>query len=169
MELEDAAAKATQDERILAALAHASIILPFWGLIGAIVIWATQREKSRFVGFQALQGAAYQLTLILVGVLGFACYICSFLATFLGTFLLVPIGVIAAEGGSEGGGIIGILLGLIPAFSPFCILGLFILVGLAFFLYGLYGAVRVLQGQDFRYAIIGRRLEQYLGREEPAT
>jgi hypothetical protein len=37
--------------------------------------------------------------------------------------------------------------------------------------YGLYGAVRVLQGHDFRYAIIGSRLEQYLsqGEEEAAA
>jgi len=29
--------------------------------------------------------------------------------------------------------------------------------------------VRVLQGHDFRYAIIGRRLEQYLEREVPVA
>ncbi len=38
----------SQDERIMAALAHASAILPMWGAIAAIVIWATQREKSAF-------------------------------------------------------------------------------------------------------------------------
>ena len=38
MESENVFATTTQDERILAALAHASVILPFWGLIGAIVV-----------------------------------------------------------------------------------------------------------------------------------
>ena len=38
MESENTLGKVTQDERILAALAHASVILPFWGLIAAIVI-----------------------------------------------------------------------------------------------------------------------------------
>jgi len=88
MEQESLATKATQDERIMAALAHASAILPFWGLIGAIVIWATQKEKSRFVGFQALQVIAYQIVLILFSFLGFGCYMCS----FFGTFMLMPLG-----------------------------------------------------------------------------
>ncbi|HDH09679.1 MAG TPA: DUF4870 domain-containing protein, partial [Chloroflexi bacterium] len=42
----------TQDERLMAALAHASIILgPFTsgvgGIVAALVIWLTQREKSK--------------------------------------------------------------------------------------------------------------------------
>ena len=159
MEFEDVSAKATQDERILAALAHASVILPFWGLIGAIVIWVTQREKSRFVSFQALQGVAYQLVLVLGGFLGFACYMCS----VLGMLLMMPIGRIEPD--TAGGA-----LATIVSLFPFCILGLLMLAGFAFVLYGLYGAVRVLQGHDFRYVVIGPWLERYLGAYgEPAA
>ncbi len=39
----------------------------------------------------------------------------------------------------------------------------------AFILYGLYGAVRVLPGNDFRYVLIGPWLERYLNKEEVAT
>ncbi|HEY73922.1 MAG TPA: DUF4870 domain-containing protein [Thermoflexia bacterium] len=165
MEWENLSTEATQDERIMAALAHASVILPFWGLIGAIVIWATQREKSRFVGFQALQVMAYQLALILVGLLGFGCYLCS----FFGTFMLMPLGMFAAEGASDAEGIMGMLAAMLTTFFPFCVMGIFILVGIAFVGYGLYGAARVLQGHDFRYALIGCRLEQYMNREKPAV
>jgi len=165
MKSENIPAGATQDERILAALAHASVILPFWGLIGAIVIWATQREKSRFVGFQALQVIAYQLVLIVGGFLGVACYMCSF---FLMMFLGLPIGALAAQNMATPDFFGGLLAIIISAF-PFCIMGILGLVGLAYVLYGLYGAVRVLQGHDFRYAIIGRRLEQYLEREVPVA
>jgi len=165
MESENIPAGATQDERILAALAHASVILPFWGLIGAIVIWATQREKSRFVGFQALQVIAYQLVLIVGGFLGVACYMCSF---FLMMFLGLPIGALAAQNMATPDFFGGLLAIIVSAF-PFCIMGILGLVGLAYVLYGLYGAVRVLQGHDFRYAIIGRRLEQYLEREVPVA
>jgi uncharacterized Tic20 family protein len=160
--------EATQDERILAALAHASVILPFWGLIGAIAVWATQREKSRFVSFQALQGVAYQLSLILLGFLGGACYMCS----FLGMFLTMPAGIFAMEGISgpnTTGGLVAMLITFITTFFPFCVMGIFVLIGATFVIYGLYGAVRVLQGHDFRYAIIGPRLEAYLSREETAT
>ena len=168
MEPQDFSSATTQDERILAALAHASVILPFWGLIGSIVIWATQREKSSFVGFQALQGVAYQMILVLGAFVGGACYMCS----FLGLFLLMPVGILAAEGMADpnaAGGLIAALVTFTTTFFPFCIMGLFVLIGFAFVLYGLYGAVRVLQGQHFRYAVIGRRLEEYLSREEPVV
>lgn len=174
MELENVSAEATQDDRILAALAHASVILPFWGLIGAIVVWATQREKSRFVGFQALQAVAYQLVLILGIFLGGGCYLCSFLGTFLGTFLLMPIGVLAAESLSAPNVAEGLLaivitfITLLATFFPFCIMGIFILAGAVCVLYGLYGAMRVLQGHDFRYVLTGRWLERYLSQGETA-
>jgi uncharacterized Tic20 family protein len=155
----------TQDERILAALAHASVILPFWGLIGAFIIWATQREKSRLVRFQALQGAAYQLTLVLCGFLCLACYMCSFLGTFLVQFGLAPLGIMAVESGSEIG-IVGLLVPMLSVFIPFLVIGVLAFVALAFVLYGLYGAVQVIQGHDFRYVIIGRRLERYLAQEK---
>jgi len=45
----------TQDERIMAAMAHATIIFSAVGLVGPLVIWGTQREKSPFLAFQALQ------------------------------------------------------------------------------------------------------------------
>lgn len=165
MEQESFSAEATQDERVMAALAHASAILPFWGLIGAIVIWATQKEKSRFVGFQALQVIAYQIVLILFGFLSFGCYMCS----FFGTFMLMPLGMLAAEGASEAEGIIGMLLAMLTTFFPFCIMGAIVLVGILFVAYGLYGAARVLQGEDFRYVLIGHRLEQYMSREGPTV
>lgn len=167
MEFDRSAVEATQDECILGALAHASVILPFWGLIGAIVIWATQREESRFVAFQALQGMVYQLVLVLGSFLCFACYICS----FFGTFLLIPVGIFAAEGADVPGavgGAVGGMVAALTAFSPFCVMGLLAIVWFAYVLYGLYGALQVLQGHDFRYAVIGRRLEDYLRREESA-
>jgi len=164
IELENTSATTTQDERIMAALAHASVIIPFWGLVGAIVVWATQREKSRFVSFQALQGAAYQLCLIVLGLIGGGCYM---VASF-GMFLLMPASMLAMGDLSDpntAGGIVAILVAILTSFLPFCLMGLFFLFAAACVCYGLYGAVRVLQGDDFRYAIIGPRLEQYLNQQ----
>ena len=48
----------TQDERVMAAVAHATIIFSAVGLIGPLIIWGTQREKSPFLAFQALQAGA---------------------------------------------------------------------------------------------------------------
>jgi uncharacterized Tic20 family protein len=66
-----------QDERIMAALAHGSILLPMTGVIAPIVIWITQREKSRYVAFQSLQALLFQLILIVAWVLGMGCYMLS--------------------------------------------------------------------------------------------
>ena len=55
-----------------------------------------------------------------------------------------------------------LLLFLIPTFFPFIIFGLIFLGGITFIIYGLVAAVMVLQGRDFRYIIIGERLERYL-------
>jgi uncharacterized Tic20 family protein len=58
---DDLAKKNTQlDERILAALAHGSIIVSVVGLLVPAIIWITQRQKSRFVAFQSLQAIIFQ-------------------------------------------------------------------------------------------------------------
>ncbi len=72
----------TQDERVMAALAHISAILPFMGVTPPIVIWVTQKGKSKYVAFQALQALAYQLSMIVVWFIGGGCYFCSLLTTF---------------------------------------------------------------------------------------
>jgi hypothetical protein len=77
-----------QEEKVMAALAHIAILLPLMGLVAPIVIWATQKDKSAYVNFQALQAVAYQVSLILVWFLGMGCYICS----FFGTVFLIPAG-----------------------------------------------------------------------------
>jgi uncharacterized Tic20 family protein len=151
MTAEETSAGITKDDHIMAALAHASVIIPLWGIIGAVVIWATQREKSRFVAFQALQALAYQLSLVFLGGFGFVCYMCSFSAMMFSSFTL-----------SRSNGIISGILTILSSIAPFCIMGLLMLVGVAVVVYGFYGAARVLQGEDFRYVVVGRRLEKYL-------
>jgi uncharacterized Tic20 family protein len=54
----------TQDERVMAALSHASALLPMMVIIAPIIIWVTQKEKSQYVAFQSLQAIAYQLSMI---------------------------------------------------------------------------------------------------------
>jgi uncharacterized Tic20 family protein len=63
-EQEMASTRPTQDDRIMAALSHITVILPFFGVVAPIIIWVTQKEKSQYVAFQALQALAYQLSLI---------------------------------------------------------------------------------------------------------
>jgi uncharacterized Tic20 family protein len=140
-----------QNDRIMAALAHATALLPVMGVIAPIIIWATQRDKSEFVGFQALQATVYQLSMVVAYFLGMACYICSFVV------LLIP-----ATSISYGSQYSAEWLGVI---FPFLILGLVLLGSLAFIIYGVIAAILVLQGKDFRYILIGSWLEGYLARK----
>lgn len=73
----------SQNDKIMAALAHVSAILPFMGVIAPIIIWATQKDKSEYVAFQALPAVAYQLLMILAWFVGMGCYMLSFFTMFL--------------------------------------------------------------------------------------
>ena len=146
----------SQDERVIAALAHVSAILPFMGVIAPIVIWVTQREKSRYVAFQALQAVAYQLTMIVAWMIGMGCYFCSFFATFL------SIPMVSSSGTTPAGNALAELGFIIPFLS----LGVIFLVVLAFIVYGIVGAINVFQGKPFRYVFIGYRVERFMQQEE---
>ena len=154
----------SQDDQVMAALAHGAAILPFWGLVGAIVIWATQKDKSPFVRFQALQALVYQVLPIFGGVLFFVCYFCS----FGGFFLTIPLAALADQGGG-GGEVAAIIAAVVTTGLPFVIFAVAALVWLAWLIYAIVGAVRVFQGHDFRYAVVGPWLERTLGRRESAA
>ena len=135
----------------MAAVAHATIVFSAAGLIGPVLIWATQREKSQFLAFQALQAAAYQFMLLLGALLAGILYMCSFFSLPVGTLLAAPF--------DEGAALCFPFVGFLCTFG---ILFLVMLTWLAYVGYGLFGAVTVLQGREFRYVWLGARLERYL-------
>jgi uncharacterized Tic20 family protein len=141
----------TQDERIMAAVAHATVIWPTLGLVGPLVIWGTQREKSPCVRFQAVQAAVYQFILIVGGLLAGVCYMFSFFSFPCTAMLTAPF--------DDRGAVCFPFLGLSCTFG---LLFLMMLLWLAYIGYGLFGAVWVLQGEDFRYVFLGPWLERYL-------
>jgi uncharacterized Tic20 family protein len=144
----------TQDERVMAALAHATAILPFWGTLGAIAIWAIEREKSRYAAFQALQAVVYHLVVIVAFFFFGICFACFVFVTPLSMLMMAP----GAESRQPGP------LFFAPLAFPVGGLALIALFWLFFVIYGIVGAVAALQGQDFRYFIIGDRVESYLAR-----
>jgi uncharacterized Tic20 family protein len=148
----EAADVPTQDERIMAALAHVTVIWPTLGMIAPIVIWGTQREKSPFVRFQALQAAAYQFILILGGLVAGVCYVCSFFSIPLTAVFTIPFEEEA----------VGLCVPFFTFSCTFGLLFLLMLFWLAYIGYGIFGAVSALQGQDFRYVFLGSWLERYL-------
>jgi uncharacterized protein len=142
----------SQDERVMAALAQISVLVPFLGVVAPIVIWVTQKDKSRYVAFQSLQAIAFQLTMILAWFIGMGCYMCSFFSMF----LTIPL-----ASSTESSQSISPLFG-VTMFTPFLVMGLILLGGFLFILYGIVAAIMTFQGKPFRYMIIGRRVEQFL-------
>jgi uncharacterized Tic20 family protein len=159
------------DEKIMAALGHATIIWPVMGIAAPLIIWATQREKSRFVAFQALQAAVYHMTLILAGLVCGVCYFCSYVGMIVGAIAMPFSAALTLPGTGPGEdfapeALIPILLsvlGMVVFYvAIFGLLFLGLAVWAAYIGYGLYGAVANLRGKDFRYTILGSRLERYL-------
>jgi uncharacterized Tic20 family protein len=124
------------------------------GLVAPIVIWVTQKDKSDYVNFQALQALAYQISMILFWFLGTGCYMCS----FLGTFFLIPGGAMLAEGREEVVEPIMLLTFLIPFAIIMIMFGIF----MAFIIYGIIGSIMALQGRDFQYVFIGKRVKRFM-------
>jgi len=144
----------TQDERVMAALAHLTAILPLLGILAPIVIWVTQRQKSPYVAFQALQAIAHQVIMILVWFLGMGCYMCS----FFGMFFSIPF----IESSSRPSATPEMPFFGIPFFAPFAAMGLMLFSEFILVIYGLIGSVLTIQGKNFRYWLIGQRVERFM-------
>jgi len=142
-----------QDERIMAALAHGSILLFGMGVIAAIVLWVTQKEKSRYVAFQALQAVAYHIAGFAIFIVGMACWMALYFVSF------IPLITTPEE--SAGAALWIFLLATFLMLAPFVQMGVWILGGW-------WGAARALQGKEFRYVLIGRYLESWLDDSRPA-
>lgn len=136
-------ARPSQNDRNLAALAHGSTLLnlvfPGLGILAALLIWLSVKDRSRYAGFQSLQAVAFQVAALLATVLG------GILVT-VGWVVSVLLTAVA----------VGCLL------MPFALLLTIavILVPIAGLVYGLFGAYEVYYGRDFRYWLVGEWLEQ---------
>ena len=119
-----------QDERLWAALAHASILLnlvtAFLGVIAPLIIYLVYKDRSRYVAGQAMQAFVFQLVWWVGGgiLVGLAWAAVAFLTIVLVGILCVPIAIIVS---------------LIPVAA--CI-------------YGIVGALQAYEGREFRYWLI---------------
>lgn len=138
----------TSDEKVMAALSHGSIFLAFVGPVVPLGIWMSQRKKSKYVCFHALQAMGYQ-------VLMFWLYIVvTLVIAVLGACLLLPFSFFLMQDSDSA--ILGPLV-----FDVILFLGMFGSLGVLF-LTAIFGAVSCLLGREFRYPLIGKWLERHL-------
>ncbi|MFQ5858502.1 MAG: DUF4870 domain-containing protein [Anaerolineae bacterium] len=146
-------AQRSDDERMMAGLAHASILLGLLtsglgGPIAALVIWLMKRDDSAWVGFQALQALIYQFLGIVVAFLSIMCWFVIWFGS------LIPVMVNPDQYPDAPP----------PAFFvSFALLCVPFAISILWTLYGLWGALRAWQGEDFRYVVLGNALARRTG------
>ena len=142
----------SQNERGLAGLAHGSILLGIFtggigGIVAALIIWLTQKEKSAYVANQALQALVYQSVTFLLTTVVWCCWAMCWMAA-----ILQPL--IADPAAYETTPPVTVWIGLVFMVIPFGVWALIIL-------YGVFGAARAFVGADFKYAIVGDWLQEH--------
>ncbi len=136
----------TSDEKVLAALAHASVLFAFFGPLGPTLIWVFQRNKSKYVRFHALQAMGYQALAFWLWFIGI------FVVIFGGVLVTALLSGFLMENTSSDASFIPFIL------QPIIFVGMFGLWGL-FFIFGIIGAVFCIIDRDFSYPLIGRWLK----------
>ena len=132
----------SKEEKLMALLSHLSIFIPNIGILAPIIIWVTNKEKSNFVRFNALQAIFFQLIF----------FILMMLFIFVGIILmLVTIPWFDLSSNAEP----GILFFLSMVFM-FMYFPLWIIFGI----YAVVASAKSFKGRIFKYAIIGRIIER---------
>ncbi len=138
----------SSDDRIMAALAH------FFGLFGALIVWATQKDKSRFVKFQALQALAFGGLLTIVMLLAMMC--------MMGFMVLAVVVTVLAS--TQPGVYSGIppsieMTAAVAPMSFLCIMPVSFVAALV----QMIAAISVATGHNWRYPVIAQRVEAFMG------
>ncbi|UCH60278.1 MAG: DUF4870 domain-containing protein [Anaerolineales bacterium] len=120
------------DERTWAMLAHlsvlANLVTGFLGTLLALVIYLVYKDRSRYVGYHAIQSFVFQL------------------------IWWVAAGTIAGIAWAISGALV-VVVGLGCLLMPIALL--ITLIPIAALVYGVIGAVQCSQGVDFRYWLVG--------------
>lgn len=140
-----------QDERLMASLAHGGVLVGMFtsglgGILLALVIWLTQKEKSAYLAFQSLQALVYQVIVFLLTTLAFACW------GMLWLMMMFP-ALVANSSAYQSAPPPVFWVGLSALICP-------LVFYFAVVAYGLWAAVRCFSGHDFRYVFIGNWLDR---------
>ena len=130
----------SQEERLMAALSHGSIVVSGMGIIVAVVVWLTQKEKFPYAARQAMQATIYQIVAMAAMIVAWIGWTGLFMV------LLNPDDQQRTGRCRSASRLLGT-----HAFHvyPFAFMGLF-------WIYGLWAAFRTWQGREFNYPLIGR-------------
>jgi uncharacterized Tic20 family protein len=134
----------TSDEKLMAMLSHLSIL--FGGVILPIILWATQKDKSKFVRYHALQAIFFHIAYAVILAFVFVALVLVFMVFGIG------LGAMTSKGShhSDGGAFPAIMIILMVIFYG----GIFISIFGAM-AYEIYLAVKSYHGSYIKIPIIG--------------
>ncbi|MEW6505575.1 MAG: DUF4870 domain-containing protein [Chloroflexota bacterium] len=142
------------EDRLVAAFCHLGAFLPFFGMLAALIIWLTQKARSRWLGFQALQALLFQgIALALYYLVGLGMSAAYFV-------FIIPLITLNETGWGD-----RVPYLLVPFI--FLFLGMLLLIVLAAFVYYLLAAlaaINTLRGKEYRYPLIGTWVESLTSR-----
>ncbi len=134
--------KLSSDQKLMALLSHLSILIPNIGILVPVIIWLTNKEKSDFLKFHALQAIFFQLIF----------FILMMLFIFIGVIMmLAAIPWFELSSSPEP----GILFFLSMVFM-FMYFPLWIIFGI----YAIIASIKSYTGKIFKYALIGKIVER---------
>ncbi len=134
--------KLKSDEKLMSLLSHLAIVIPNIGIIAPIVIWVTQKDKSKFVRFNAIQAIFFQLVF----------FVLIMLSIFTGLILMFfSLPFITKNPDAAPGILFWVSMGVMNLYFP---------LWLIFSIYAAVAAIRSFKGKIFRYIIIGRFVEK---------
>ena len=134
--------KLKSDEKLMSLLSHLAIVIPNIGIIAPIVIWVTQKDKSKFVRFNAIQAIFFQLVF----------FVLIMLSVFIGLiFMFISLPVIIKNPDAAPGVLFWVSMGVMNLYFP---------LWLIFSIYAVIAAIRSFKGKIFRYIIIGKLVEK---------
>jgi hypothetical protein len=131
------------DERTWAMMAHLSVLVNLFtailGPVVAFIIYLVFRDRSRYVSYHALQSLILQLIVWVGGglIIGAAWTIAGILSAVIIGLFLMPFAC---------------LLSFVPLVAP---------------IYGIVGAIKTSQGEDFKYWLIGDWVRSTLTGQQP--
>lgn len=132
------------EEKLLSLFCHFSVF--FGGLLVPIIIWAYQKEKSKFVRFHALQS--------IFGHLLFSVVIVIFVFLFIGISVVTNISFFENSAHSHvHNDLPPVLIGLIIIFALFIMLAAFTFIG-----FSIYWGVKAYNGYLCRIPFIGKKI-----------
>lgn len=134
--------KIKSDDKLMSILSHLAILIPNIGILAPIVIWLTQKEKSKFVRYHAIQAIFFQLLF----------FILLMLSLFIGIILMaISLMFANVSSGGEPGTFFWVSMGIMNLYFP---------LWFFFSIYAIVAAVKSYRGKIFRYLIIGKIVEK---------